>query len=172
LYTCRSPCWCEAYDIFYVYRVVLGLDLLFRRCLVHNCIFGGQIYIEICMVKMLLHCCTIGGCCVGGSKLYLCAVSGVLVTYCVGYSCCSVERLSLFQRGVLFRVAIGLSDLSHGTRLLLYGGWRGTGGSGVIVWFYWGFSKAYRITPVIPHVHSDTAVHTSRNARKTRRPTQ
>ena len=87
----------------------------------------------------LLHCYTIGGRCVGGSKSYLCAVSGVLVTYCVGYSCCSV------QRGVLFRVAIRLSDLLHGTRLLLYGGWRGIGGSGFIVWFYWGFSKASNI---------------------------
>ena len=72
-------------------------------------------------------------------------MSGVLVTYCVGYSCCSVERLSLVQRGVLFRVAIGLSDLSHGTRLLLYGRWRGIGGSGFIVWFYWSFSKASKI---------------------------
>ena len=75
-----------------MYRVVLALDMLFRRCVILNCIFGAQIYIEICMLKILLHCYTIGGCCIGGSKSYLCAVSGVLVTYCVGYSCCSVER--------------------------------------------------------------------------------
>ena len=77
--------------------------------------------------------------------LRLCAVSDVLVTYCVVYSCCSVKRLSLVWRNVLFRVAIGVSDLSHGTRLLLFGGWRGIGGSGFIVWFYWGFSKASNI---------------------------
>ena len=41
-----------------MYRVVLALDLLLRRCLVHNCIFGAQIYVEICMVKILLHYCT------------------------------------------------------------------------------------------------------------------
>ena len=88
------------------------------------------------MVKILLHCYTIGGYCVGGSKSYPCAVCGILVTYCVGYSCCNVERLSLVRRGVLFRVAIGLSDISRGTRLLLCGGWRMFGGSGFIVWFY------------------------------------
>jgi len=112
-------------------------SVCFLRCAL-RCLYGKN-------TIALLHCCTIGGCCVGGSKLDLCAVSGVLVTYCVGYSCCSVERLSLVQRGVLFRVAIKLSDLSHGTRLLLYGGWRGIGGSGFIVWFYWGFSKASKI---------------------------
>ena len=42
-----------------MYRVVLALDLLFRRCLVPNCIFGAQMYIEICMVKILLHYCTV-----------------------------------------------------------------------------------------------------------------
>ena len=42
-----------------MYRVVLALDLLFGRCLVPNCIFGAQIYIEICMVKILLHYCTV-----------------------------------------------------------------------------------------------------------------
>jgi hypothetical protein len=68
-----------------------------------------------------------------------------MVTYCVGYSCCCVERLSLVWRGVLFRVASGVSDLSHGTRLLLFGGWRGSGESGFIVWFYWSFHKASKI---------------------------
>ena len=59
LYTCRSPCWCDAYEIFFVYRVVLALDLLLRRCLVRNCIFGVQMYIEMCMLKILLHYCTV-----------------------------------------------------------------------------------------------------------------
>jgi hypothetical protein len=72
-------------------------------------------------------------------------VSDVLVTYCVGYSCCCVEKLSLVRRGVLFRVASGVSDLLCGTRLLLFGGWRGIGESGFIVWFYWCFSKASKI---------------------------
>ena len=73
-------------------------------------------------------------------------MSDVLVTYCVGYySWCCVEKLSLVQRDVLFRVVSGVSDLSHGTRLLLFGGWRGIRESGFIVWFYWGFSKASKI---------------------------
>ena len=80
-----------------MYRVVLALDMLFRRCVILNCIFGAQIYIEIRMVEILLHCCTIGGCCVGGSKSYLCAVSGVLVTYCMGYLCC-VAKSHCFPR--------------------------------------------------------------------------
>jgi len=75
----------------------------------------------------------------------MCAVSDVLVTYCVGYSCCCVKKFSFVRRGVLFRVISAVSDLSRGTRLLLFGGWRGVGESGFIVWFYWGFSKASKI---------------------------
>jgi hypothetical protein len=58
-------------------------------------------------------------------------VSDVLVTFCVGYSCCCVEKLSLVWRGVLVRVAGEVSDLSRGTRLLLFGSWCGIGESGV-----------------------------------------
>ena len=47
----------------------------------------------------------------------------------------------------MFGVAIGLSDLSHGTRLLLYGGWEegGMGDLGSLFGFYWGFSRASKI---------------------------
>ena len=68
-------------------------------------------------------------------------MSDVLVMYCVGCSCCCVEKLSLVWRGVLFRVASGVSDLSCGSRLLLFGGWRWIGESG----FMFGFSKALKI---------------------------
>ena len=67
-----------------------------------------------------------------------------LVTDWVGYSCCSFQKAFHLFRGVFFfgggeGVAIGLSDLSRGTRLLLYGGWGGDGGSGFVVWFLLGF---------------------------------
>jgi hypothetical protein len=65
-------------------------------------------------------------------------VSDVLVMFCMGYSCCCVEKLSLVQRGVLFRVAGEVSDLSCGTRLLLFESWCGVGE-------ICGFSKASKI---------------------------
>ena len=46
----------------------------------------------------------------------------------------------------MFGVAIGLSDLSHGTRLLLYGFWGGgMGDVGSLLGPYWGFSRASKI---------------------------
>jgi hypothetical protein len=58
---------------------------------------------------------------------------------CVGYSCCCVEKFSLVRRGVLFRVAGEVSDLSRGTRLLLFGSWCGSGESGVLCLVLLGF---------------------------------
>ena len=67
----------------------------------------------------------------------------------MGCLCCSFQKgFSLVQGGwgggVLCGAAIGLSDLSHGTRFILCGG-RGRG-----IWvrclvFYWGFSRASKI---------------------------
>ena len=72
-------------------------------------------------------------------------MSDILVTFCVGYSCCCVEKISLVRRGVLFRVAGEVSDLSRRTRFLLFGSRCGIGESGVLFWFYRGFSKASKI---------------------------
>ena len=70
-----------------------------------------------------------------------------LVTDCVGCLCCSFQKgFHLFRGGVLCGVAIGLSDLSHGTRLLLCGGrGQGMGDLGSLFGFYWGFSRASKI---------------------------
>jgi hypothetical protein len=76
---------------------------------------------------------------------HLCAVSDVLVTFCVGYSCCCVEKLSLVWRGVLFRVAGEVSDLSCGPGCYCLEVGVGLGNLGFFVWFYWGFSKASKI---------------------------
>jgi hypothetical protein len=62
-------------------------------------------------------------------------LSDALVTYCMEYSCCCVEKLSLVRKGVLIRVAGEVSDLSRGTSFILFGGWRGIGESGYNIWF-------------------------------------
>ena len=82
-------------------------------------------------------------------------MSDVLVKFCVGYSCCCVEKLSLVRKGVLFRVAGEVSDdLSRGTRLLLFGRWCGVGEIwGSLFGFYWGFSKASKFCWGICCIH-------------------
>ena len=75
----------------------------------------------------------------------LCVVSGIFNNRLRGVFMLQFSKgFSLVQRGrgVLFGVAIGLSDPLHETRLLLYGGLGGgDGGSGFVVWFLLGFSQ-------------------------------
>jgi hypothetical protein len=117
-----------------VRTLVLVLSVLYV-CTERRCVCGPY-------GNALLHYCTVCERRACGAVFCLCVVSGVLVTGCVGDSCCSFQGFTC-RRGVLFGVAFGLSDPSRGTRLL----WK-MGGWGVVwvhLFYCWGFSRASKI---------------------------